>query len=68
MGNEFEVTADWVLSASGMPSVEFTNVSNGSVTFALADPVTFTWKGTLGAAGEQEVAFSMPASELADLQ
>lgn len=68
MGNEFEVTADWVLSASGMPSVEFTNVSDGSVTFALADPVTFTWKGTLGAAGEQEVVFSMPASELADLQ
>ena len=68
MGKDFEVTADWVLSASGMPSVEFTNVSNGSITFALADPVTFTWKGTLGSSGEQEVVFSMPAAELADLQ
>ena len=68
--NTIEVTADWQLVAEGLPSVSFTNVSNGTIGFGWgADgSVTFTWTGDLGAAGEQSVVFSMSASELSDLQ
>ncbi|MCX4313565.1 MAG: hypothetical protein OSJ83_06895 [Clostridia bacterium] len=70
MGNEaFNVTGDWELKTSPTPKVEFTNVSSGEFAYALGQSgVTMTWTGTLGQAGEKTLTFTMPSSELKDLQ
>jgi len=51
------------------PKVEFTNVSSGEFAYALGQSgVTMTWTGALGQAGEKTLTFTMPSSELKDLQ
>lgn len=69
MGKDIEITANWELTMDGKPSVSFKNVSQGKFEFTLAADVSFTWTGDLSeSAKNQTVVFTMPASELADLQ
>ena len=73
MGSSIEFTADWVLDTSaGVPSVVFSNPSTGEFTSGWGEnsTVVFTWTGKLSdnMPSDTTLTFSMPASELADLQ
>ena len=65
-----EITADWVLTAEGLPSITFSNASKGEFSFTLGAEVTFTWVGSVSdqMPGDTTITFTMASSELADLQ
>ncbi len=67
MGTEISITADWTLSGH---TVTFANASKGEFTYAIdASGAHFTWTGDLSdRATNQTIEFTMPSSELADLQ